>query len=380
MRIGIDALGYHDGYISLKRLIANTIDNLLLLDRENEYVIFLSRKHKHLKFPVPEGAKVKLLYFNIGRRAIIYNNLVRRLFIYPFYAHKEKIDVMIYQYYTPFLGRTKNIALLYDILYKDYPALFTWKEHVFLYPQKFLARMASGVLAISSAEKKRCLKYKYTTEKKIDYFLLACSPDFKPIEQHSENRIKHMREKYSLPEDFILFVGIHSARKNLDNLLRALPSITTPIKLVLTGEAKYVGVPSTHAQIVENLGIKSRVQYTGFIDDEDLCVLFACAKVFCFPSFAEGFGLPPLEAMASGVPVAVSNTTSLPEVCGEAGTYFDPHKPEEIANAVMKLLNDPQYYNEMRLKGLEQAKKFSWKKSAEKVLQFLTYVHNNYTH
>jgi len=378
MKIGIDAMGYHDGYVSWRRILVNLIDSILL-DTQNEYVIFLSKKHKHLNFPIPKGSRVKFLYFNIRSGKVTYNNLILRLCVYPFYAYKEKIDVMLYQYYTPFWGRAKNISLIPDVLFKDYPALYMQRDHIFLYPQKIFTRMAAAAITISNSEKERCIKHGYAVAKRIEYFPLAYSSNFKAIEQHPESRIKQVKEKYNLPDDFILFVGLLSARKNIDNLLRALPLITAPISLVLTGESNNAGAVLTkHTQLVENLGIKSRVQYTGFVGEEDLYVLFACAKVFCFPSFAEGFGLPPLEAMASGVPVAVSNTTSLPEVCGEAGTYFDPHKPEEIAKAIMKLLNDPDYYNEMKLKGLEQAKKFSWEKSAEKVLRFLTYVHNNY--
>ena len=104
---------------------------------------------------------------------------------------------------------------------------------------------------------------------------------------------------------------------------------------------------------------------TGAMSDDELMLTYSMARIFCFPSYAEGFGIPPLEAMASGIPVIVSETTALPEVCGDAALYIDPNKPVSIARAIDQLLGDSEFYNRQRIKGIQRAKAFTWANSAK---------------
>jgi glycosyltransferase involved in cell wall biosynthesis len=120
--------------------------------------------------------------------------------------------------------------------------------------------------------------------------------------------------------------------------------------------------------------LQNRVQLLGFVDDVDLPLLYHLSKIFCFISFDEGFGLPPLEAMASGKPVIVANKGSLPEVCGSAGIYVDPNNPKQIGEAITKLISSPTRIIEMSAKGLKQASNFSWKKTGEEFLKMFKYV------
>lgn len=370
MRIGIEALHYYDDAPSVKRVLQNIIHSLLECDKENDYTIFISKKRQNETFPIPTGAKVKVVYIRTGN--LKYNTLVKP-FLFPYLTYREKLDVMLYQFYPAIGGRGKCFTMIYDVLFEEYPHLFPMKEKIYLTPLKYFTRFADGIITISKSERERLLRYGYMKNPdKVDFFLLAAAPNFKSLEKHDLEKVRLVKEKYKIDYEYILFVGFLSARKNLDNLLRSMPHIIHPVKLLIVGDPNHLSISSNHTRLIRECELASRVKYTGFVDDEDLSVLFACAKVFCFPTFAEGFGLPPLEALASGVPVAVSNNTSLPEVCGEAGTYFNPHKPEEIANAISKLLEDSAYYHEKRIKALEQAAKFSWQKSAEKVIQILT--------
>jgi glycosyltransferase involved in cell wall biosynthesis len=130
-------------------------------------------------------------------------------------------------------------------------------------------------------------------------------------------------------------------------------------------------------KLIDDLGINKRVIFSGFVLDNILPVIYSLATIFCFPSYAEGFGLPALEAMASGVPVVVSNTTSLPEICGDAGNYVNPNDPQDIAAMIDLLLKDNQLYNYKRSKGLERAKHFTWENSAKKLLECICKVVEN---
>ena len=178
--------------------------------------------------------------------------------------------------------------------------------------------------------------------------------------------IRRAKTVFKLPDEYLLFVGRLNLRKNIDNLLRAIPLLRNKtIPLVIVGADNWK--KSNHLKIIRELKIEDRIVFTGAVFKE-LGLIYSMAKVFCFPSYAESFGLPPLEAMASGVPVVVSNTTSLPEVCGDAGSYANPNKPEEIALAIDNLLTNDQLYSSKRQLGLVQAKKFTWTRAAQNVI------------
>jgi glycosyltransferase involved in cell wall biosynthesis len=371
MRIGIDAFWYFDGYSSLQRVTSNLVNHLLLNDKTNEYVLFIDKRFESQKFPIEQGAQVKVRYLKTGR---LKYNLFLKLVILPFYSYVDKLDVLVTQYYPSPFSRGKRISFIYDVLFEDYPQLFTPREKYQLVPQRILSKLTHGIITISQSEKDRLLKHKYNKHPdKVTVFSLAADERFKPKSDFTLEIIEGVKRKYNLPEEFLLYVGLLSGRKNLDNLLRALPLLKSPIQLVITGSG-HPTYASNHLILIEELRLNDRIQFTGFVDDKDLAVIYSLAKVFCFPSFAEGFGLPPLEALAAGVPVAVSDQTSLPEVCGEAGVYFNPFNPKEISDAIDKLIFDNEFYrSRQRMCGLQSAK-FNWNNSANKLIDFFSNV------
>jgi glycosyltransferase involved in cell wall biosynthesis len=141
------------------------------------------------------------------------------------------------------------------------------------------------------------------------------------------------------------------------------------IKLVIVGElGNDITVLKNH---ITEEGLAHRIIFTGHVPESDLYLIYANATVFCFPSYAEGFGLPPLEAMQCGVPVIVSKRTALPEVCGDAAIYIDPDDAEDIAEKINFLLNDVNLYNKKVTDGINHAKKFSWQISANGILKLI---------
>lgn len=371
MKIGIDGFGYFDGYSSLQRVISNFINYLLSNDSTNEYVLFLDKRFEQKKFPVPQGARISFRYLKTGS---LRYNLFIKIFALPYFSYRDKIDIFITQYYPSPFSRGKRISLIYDILFESYPELFTSRERYQLRPQKLLARMSHGIITISESEKNRLLEYKYARKpEQIAVFHLASEERFKPKATFSDERIQAVKIKYDLPDEYLLYVGLLSGRKNLDNLLRALPLLKVSTRLVITGE-RHTTYSSNHLSIIEELGLEKRVQFTGFVDDNDLSIIYSLAKIFCFPSLAEGFGLPPLEAMSAGIPVVVSNRTSLPEVCGEAGVYFEPTRPDDIARAINELLTDSVFYASKKSSCLHQASKFNYNDSANKLIGFFNSI------
>ncbi|MEZ0328501.1 MAG: glycosyltransferase family 1 protein [Dissulfuribacterales bacterium] len=178
-----------------------------------------------------------------------------------------------------------------------------------------------------------------------------------------------VKRRYLLPESFILFVGSVEPRKNLKNVLNAyisLPdSIKRDVKFLIAGFSGW-----RNTDIMHMLQANSKdIRYLGYIPEDHLACLYSMAKVFVYPSFYEGFGLPPLEAMACGAPVIVSNTSSMPEVCGNAAVYITPKNVAQIASTILNLLKDHDLRKTLSEAGRRRATLFSWDKAAEAHLQ-----------
>jgi glycosyltransferase involved in cell wall biosynthesis len=357
MKIGIDAKWYFEGPPSGTRVVRSLVDHLLAVDDHNEYVIFLNRSHRKRRFPSNEKSNFSLCYVWAG------NNLLSNLFILPFYSATLKIEALLYQNFISPFDKAKKIAYIHDVLFLSNPEYYTVYERLYFAPLKWLTRFSNALITVSEEEKKRLLHFNFClNEKKITVVYHGVDSSFKPAENFEYATKVELRQKYRLPERFLLFVGRLNVRKNVDNLLVAISLLKDQsISLVIVGGVDWR--KSNHNITIEKLGISDRVIFTGPVY-KDLGIIYSMATVFCFPSLAESFGLPPLEAMASGVPVVVSNTTSLPEICGDAGTYIDPTNPGSIATGIDELLADEQLCLRKRELGLIQAEKFNWYKAA----------------
>jgi glycosyltransferase involved in cell wall biosynthesis len=302
--------------------------------------------------------------------------MLSNVFVLPTYASRLGLDIVVFQNFAPMYADFKIIAYVHDVLFLSHPQYYSLKERIYFSPMKLLARHADRICTISESEKKRLLQYRYrNTASDIDVIYHGVDAAFKPLEQYTSSEIASIRAKYKLPANFLLFVGRLNIRKNIYHLLKAIPMLgNDSIPLVVVGfrDWKMFDIE----QVLTESGIKSRVLFTGYVPDEDLPCIFAMATVFCFPSYAEGFGLPALEAMAAGVPVVVSNTTALPEVCAEAGNYVNPGNPQELASMIDRLLSDKKFYLQKRLQGLERSRYFTWEQSAKKLLQSIHKVMN----
>ncbi len=366
MRIGIDAKWYFEGPPSGRRVVRALVDALLQHDQGNQYYIFLNRRHRSRQFPA-HGSNIHLVYVWAG------NNQLSNVFVLPYFSTQYKLDVILFQNFVSPFGTGKKIAYIHDVLFLSNPEFYTVYERLYFAPLKFLTRRADAVITVSEEERKRLIHYGFAKDPgKLFVAHHGVDSTFSPRNNYDTKRVEAVKLRYSLPDRFLLFVGRLNLRKNVDNLLKAVALLQDKdIPLVIVGSTNWK--ESNHLQTIKALCIEDRVQFKGSID-QDLGVVYSLSTLFCFPSFAESFGLPPLEAMACGVPVVVSDTTSLPEICGDAGNYVPPDNPQQIAVVIDSLLRNGQLYESKKMLGLAQARKFTWENAAKKVLQVMETV------
>ena len=226
-------------------------------------------------------------------------------------------------------------------------------------------RRADHVLADSESTRQDILEIYGTSPDKVSVLYSGVESRFLPVT--GKNEIERVRQKYGLgAEDFIFSLGTVQPRKNYGRLVEAFHRLDRQdMLLVIAGGKGWL--EETFYQKLDELDLRDRVKMIGFADDLDLPALYSAASVFAFPALYEGFGLPPLEAMACGTPVVTSNLSSLPEVVGDAGIQVDPYNVDAIADALDTFLNDTQLANRYQTRGLERAKMFSWEQSARQL-------------
>lgn len=231
----------------------------------------------------------------------------------------------------------------------------------------FSLRFADAIIADSIATKRDIVRLTSVPPHRIHVIYLGADERFSP---QSAQEIIRVRQRYSLPEKFILYMGTIEPRKGIDTLIEAFMRIGYRIPnvgLVIAGKKGWYW--ESILSMIEGTGLGSRVHVTGYVDDGDLPALYSAAKVLAFPSRYEGFGLPLLEAMACGTPVVCSNAASLPEICGDAGIQMDPDRPDALAAALSDILDKDALAQSLRARGLNRARLFTWEQTARKTLE-----------
>lgn len=226
-----------------------------------------------------------------------------------------------------------------------------------------------GIVTVSNYSKQDIVETLNFPEEKVYVTYLANEDIYMPIDKLLSRYV--IKRNYSIADKYILYVGGFSPRKNILGLIEAfsilLEKYHDDIKLVIAGKK---GISyETYKKKAEALNIEDKVLFPGFIAIEDLPFLYNAAELFIYPSFYEGFGLPPIEAMACGIPVIASDATSIPEIVGDSAELIDPHNISEMADAMLKVLQDENLRNELIQKGLKRSKELSWKNSARDILK-----------
>jgi glycosyltransferase involved in cell wall biosynthesis len=271
---------------------------------------------------------------------------------------------------TPFLfgaGGARTVVTVHDVFAWSCPGTSTFLDTIIY--RHWLPRVlptVDAVITVSQVSKGDITRYLNIPTSKIRIIYEGVSGAYHPL---PAGKVTRIAVQHGLPGNYILFVGSVEKRKNLRGLLQAYAHLRTmgePPPLVVVGARRGRGNGIT--ETLREHDLKPHVVFLGYVPDEDLPALYSGADLFVFPSHYEGFGLPPLEAMACGTPVVCSNTSSLPEVVGDAAIMVDPTNVEALAEAMHRVLTDGDLRQHMREKGLARAKQFTWERCARETL------------
>lgn len=373
MRIGIDARTISEKG-GCRTYVINLIDNLLKIDKNNQYIIFYNNKkflgtfkntEEHVV--MPKTKYLQLVYDHIS---------------VPIMAKIYKLDII----HTPKSATSffykafgiKNIVTVLDTIPLKFPETENLLNRLYWKLQIPIAiKLADEVITISKSAKDD-IEEMFKCDTKIRVIYLGYNKNFRIVK--NKNKLTIIKNKYCLPDHYILFVGTLQPRKNIASILRAFHYLIknnylNDYKLVICGRLGWMY--DNIFKIIDKLDLKKHIVYLNFVSDEDLTYIYNLSDLFVFPSIYEGFGLPVLEAMACGVPVITSNISSLPEVAGEAGLKIPPTNIKSLALAIHKILKNKIIQKNMIRKGIIQANKFSWEKCARETLDVYKYLIDN---
>ena len=353
---------------------------MLAEDKINEYTLITSgRPTKEHTFPAASNVR--------GRSVFIpdrYLNILWYRWRVPFYANFFTGSADIYHgldfVIPPLLGKAHKVVTVHDLAFLQHPetAIPSLAAYLNKVVPESVAK-ADVVAAISHTTKQALIEHYQTPAEKITVIPCGIAPYFKritdPILQEAT------RHKFGLQSPFVLSVGTLEPRKNHLGLIKAFYEVQQSNEnsaiLAIAGGKGWLYEETLNA--VKELKLEDKVRFLGRVSDLELILSYSLADVFAFPSFFEGFGIPPLEAMACGAPVITSNTSSLPEVTGDAAIHIDPHDIHALANAISLLLGDEQLRESLRQKGYVQSQKYTWSNSAHKTLSLYQKLYSGVT-
>lgn len=268
----------------------------------------------------------------------------------------------------PPLKNAKLVFTLHDLIFQFFPEYHLPLNRWFLVnAMPHFLRRADAIIAVSECTKRDAIRFYNLPPEKITVIYEGVNPALHRVDDPS--RLAEIRTRYAQNQPYLLFVGTIEPRKNIAALVDALSVLRArgfTHRLLIVGRKGWLYQPTFDH--VKQAGMSDVVDFLDFVTDDDLSALLSACDAFVFPSLYEGFGLPPLEALACGAPVICSNTASLPEVVGDAALLVDPRDVNEIANAIERVISNRALRDELRAKGFAQAAKFSWERAARETL------------
>lgn len=275
----------------------------------------------------------------------------------------------------PLLLGKKNVVVIHDLAYRRFPSEAKLGARLIMcWIYAVAKRLTKLIITVSEFSKKELIELYCVPEENIA--VIHEGPPLLPT--ISDKFIRKTLGKFNIRQPYFLYVGVTRPRKNLERLLEAFTRFSreySDFQLVLVGKVdkRFLDI----CMIAQRLGILKRIVQTDFVGDEEKAALYFASTALTFPSLYEGFGLPVLEAQSLGVPVLTSNTSSLPEVAGDAVVYVNPYDVEDIANGMKKIAFDENLREELIRKGFENIKRFSWEKAARQLLEIFREVYEN---
>jgi len=357
MRLGIEAKWLFRGPPSGKRVVRNLVATLAAR-RDVELHLFLDARDGRTP-PWPDDVRRHGVWAG--------NNQLSNVFVVPRVADRLGLDAVVYQNFAPPAAQHARIAFVHDAIFESHPECFTWRERLYFAPLRSLAARADRVCTVSASERTRLVTYGYARADRVDVVPNAVDAAFAPRASLPAGSVEGVLAAYGITGRFVLYAGRLNARKNVDVLIRAASLLRShDLAVVVVGAADRT-CPDLRA-IAAAARVTDRVRLLGAVDDATLRALYASATVFCCPSLDEGFGLTPLEAMASGAPTVVSDVPALRETCGDGALRVDPRNHAALAAAIDALADDALRRETVREAGLRRARAFTWERSADCLL------------
>ena len=361
MRIGINGRFLVAKRTGVQRAAFNLIKTLVKVDVNNEYYLFTGEKEQDK----PEWAQdnVKVIPSRLREGEALRNHFWEQVTL-PFLAKKFRVDILHSPAnLAPLFYRGASIVHIHDLCFVVNPQWYSYSFHTaynFLIPR--LAKRASRIITNSNNSRNDLLQFCKLEPNKLALIYWAVDSIFSaPSLSPSSINLP--------PNDYILYVGSLEPRKNIgilidayEKLRIACPKLETNLVIIGADNPLFANL-----RLRDSL-FKKDILFKGFVSDKDLREYYKNASVVAYPSLYEGFGLPPLEAMAAGVPVVTSNNSSLPEVVGDAAIMVNPYCSDELSNAIHRVISDKNLQTELRSKGRKRAKMFNWHRVAREVL------------
>ncbi len=343
------------------------LKNIAKFDHQNEYTILLPSE------PLDDMPKQRPGFlYRVLRPSQLWTRIALPVSLF---TAKQKPDVIFSPtHYIPFLSPVKRVVTIFDLSYLFFPELFKKKDLWQLTNWTATSiKKADHIITISQKTKKDIMtRYNVNASRITVAYPGKDEEHYFPIKEKGE--VLRLAEKFGITKPYLIFVGTIQPRKNLAKLIEAFAKIDN-LQLVIvgktTGDGRQGWMFEEVLELPKTLGIEDRVIFTGFLKATEVNLLMNGAICFCLPSLYEGFGIPVVDAMATGLPVIVSNVSSLPEVVGRSGLLVDPKSVDQIEQAIRIISSDKKLRVKLAKRSLERAKKFSWEKMAREVIEVL---------
>jgi len=360
MRVAIDARKLHD--FGIGTYIRNLLRQLARIDRETDYVLLSPQTDLDIAAQLGPNFRTVLEPSP--------NYSLREQIHVPWVLRRERPDVFHAPHYVlPPAVPCRSVVTIHDCIHLMFPQYLPNKA-AYAYARVSMwaaVKRSNCILTVSEASKRDILHFFNVAPEKIVVVYNAIDDHFWLTPPEEE--VARVRERYQLDHQFVLYVGNIKPHKNLVRLIEAFDELRRSgpeeLKLLIIGD-EISKLPSLR-RAVHRHKLHKHVRFLGYVSDGTLRILYRLASLFVFPSLYEGFGLPPLEAMASGTPVVTSNQSSLPEVTGDAAVLVDPYDVSSIVDGMRRVLTDPVLAANLRRRGPERAREFSWPRSVQKI-------------
>jgi glycosyltransferase involved in cell wall biosynthesis len=360
VRICIDARKLHD--FGIGTYLRNLLRGLANIDRDTEYVLLCRPGDVEVAKSLGENFRA------VPERSGHYS--IREQIAIPMAVRRERADVFHAPHYVlPALTPGRTVVTIHDCIHLMFPQ-YLRNRLAYPYARASMwtaAHKSNRVFTVSEQSKRDILKFFNISPDKIVVTPNAIDDRFSS--PPSDELMTQTRERYQLSHAYVLYVGNIKPHKNLDRLVEAFHLVRNQgrpeLELVIIGHE--ISQIQSLRRAVHKYQLHRYVRFIGHVPDKTLAVFYRLASVFVFPSLYEGFGLPPLEAMASGTPVVTSNVSSLPEVVGDAAVLVDPYSAQAIADGIIRVLHSSHLRNDLRTRGLARVREYSWARSVQRV-------------